>query len=189
MHIENTLIHTHTQHSTCRISAISIQLFCIPSRAVKNAISHGVVNMKNKHIRKSLPPVNYLSPDCIWPFTHAVSSQLQPLSANVVQPCDWDVKHNFLNSESIRKTSESCLHGLLNSQTEELFAIWLWTDNQWILWQWGFHCHVFMYSHKFGCCALQKNNKKWVRVLFSSKKIFFSFIYDEKKKKKVKIIK
>lgn len=65
MHIENT----HTQHSTCRISAISIQLFCIPSRAVKNAISHGVVNMKNKHIRKSLPAVNYLSPDCIWPFT------------------------------------------------------------------------------------------------------------------------
>ncbi len=58
----------HTQ-STCGISAISTQLFCIPSRTVKNAISHGVVNMKNKHTRKSLPPVNYLSPDCIWPFT------------------------------------------------------------------------------------------------------------------------
>ncbi len=66
MHIENT--HSHTQ-GTCGISAISTQLFCIPSRPVKNAISHGVVNMKNKHTRKSLPPVNYLSPDCIWPFT------------------------------------------------------------------------------------------------------------------------
>lgn len=73
--------YAHRKHAnTHRISVISTQLFCILSCPVKNAIS-GVVNMKNKHTHKSLPPVNYLRPDCIWPFT--------PLSVANYNPSLW----------------------------------------------------------------------------------------------------
>ncbi len=102
----------HTQ-STCGISAISIQLFCIPSRPVKNAISHGVVNMKNKHTRKSLPPVNYLSPDCIWPFTLL---SVANYNRSLRTPCNLGIGMSNATSWiqiDLCKISELCLCGVL----------------------------------------------------------------------------
>lgn len=53
------------------------------------AIAGAAENMENKQMLKSLPAVNYLCPDCIWPLTQPVGSQLQTLSVLWALPWDW----------------------------------------------------------------------------------------------------
>lgn len=140
-------IHTHTQN-ICNQHPTVLH----SSRPVKIAISHRVVNMKNKHTRKSLPPVNYLSPDCIWPFTLLSVANYNP---SLRTRCNLGIGMSRATSSIQIKQRKTCLRSLLVisliSQTGELFAIWVCADNQWILWQWAFHSHVFT---KCGCCAL-----------------------------------
>lgn len=109
-HRKHTRARTHTAHAESLQSASNCSAF--PLAPVKNAIPHGVVNMKNKQTCKSLLAVNYLSPDCIWPFTLLSVANYKPSWRTL---CNLGIgmsnRTAWIQMELL-KTSEPCLCGL-----------------------------------------------------------------------------